>query len=612
MSEIAAATSISPEDRPERPRKLQTQTPPPGLSAQPFCSHCRATQTPLWRRNPDDSASVLCNACGLFLKLKGMPRPLSLKTDVPRTRKRQKACEKEHNAEGSTFKYKKKQPKLESSADPDNDDNDRDGDADSDRLDTKINLDGSPNENSSLKRPDSPKRQAMPKDYDYTAPYMIKRPRKSKYDITEMAPPKSILETLGIEPIPGGQGKLDSQSISKLVGGIAPLNNSQLQNAHAQVQQNEQLGQLGQQEQYEHNEDHDPDQYDEARHLHNSSTSQHDEPQDSHRLTSHPLTIDDVSGSGSHKSLAPFVNHYSSINPASSLATQAAQVPYQSEVSEQVTSRPMLQSHTSSPIIPYQAHTHSRPMSQSLSAILNSHHKSASASNNSYEPVDQLRLLKAQVQELERAYEGALDKLDRCDKCENDHNHDDVKDTSTESSSEGIQCDDSSTHNTAEEAPRRSERSERRNKSKSKSMNNNLSCEDSEQYENIRFKRTEKRIKRLCASDRTGLRMCTWHDAHHSPPLYPPRGAPPGIMSCGCTFDQTLFEETLSRHGVGSIQPGDVTRLDVKMRDNLLGLLEWQYGYVDGDLDKDPSTGALTDLEELGLSSERDTPLRMQ
>lgn len=72
-----------------------------------------------------------------------MPRPLSLKTDVPRTRKRQKACEKEHNAEGSTFKYKKKQPKLESSADPDNDDNDRDGDADSDRLDTKINLDGS-------------------------------------------------------------------------------------------------------------------------------------------------------------------------------------------------------------------------------------------------------------------------------------------------------------------------------------------------------------------------------------------------------------------------------------------------------------------------------------
>ena len=48
------------------------------------------------------------------------------------------------------------------------------------------------------------------------------------------------------------------------------------------------------------------------------------------------------------------------------------------------------------------------------------------------------------------------------------------------------------------------------------------------------------------------------------------------------------------------------------MRDQLLQLLEWQYGYVDGDLDKNPTTGSLMDVEELGLSSERDTPHKLQ
>lgn len=34
--------------------------------------------------------SVLCNACGLFLKLHGRPRPISLKTDVIKSRNRVK------------------------------------------------------------------------------------------------------------------------------------------------------------------------------------------------------------------------------------------------------------------------------------------------------------------------------------------------------------------------------------------------------------------------------------------------------------------------------------------------------------------------------------------
>ena len=33
---------------------------------------------------------MLCNACGLFLKLHGRPRPISLKTDVIKSRNRVK------------------------------------------------------------------------------------------------------------------------------------------------------------------------------------------------------------------------------------------------------------------------------------------------------------------------------------------------------------------------------------------------------------------------------------------------------------------------------------------------------------------------------------------
>ncbi|GAA5932066.1 uncharacterized protein JCM15063_001113 [Sporobolomyces koalae] len=39
----------------------------------PICSHCGSITTPLWRRGPDDE--LLCNACGLYLKLHSKPRP---------------------------------------------------------------------------------------------------------------------------------------------------------------------------------------------------------------------------------------------------------------------------------------------------------------------------------------------------------------------------------------------------------------------------------------------------------------------------------------------------------------------------------------------------------
>jgi GATA-binding protein len=51
-----------------------------------ICTNCHTTNTPLWRRDPE--GHPLCNACGLFFKLHGVVRPLSLKTDVIKKRNR--------------------------------------------------------------------------------------------------------------------------------------------------------------------------------------------------------------------------------------------------------------------------------------------------------------------------------------------------------------------------------------------------------------------------------------------------------------------------------------------------------------------------------------------
>ncbi|KAL2314221.1 Transcription factor gaf1 [Schizosaccharomyces pombe] len=52
----------------------------------PTCTNCQTRTTPLWRRSPD--GQPLCNACGLFMKINGVVRPLSLKTDVIKKRNR--------------------------------------------------------------------------------------------------------------------------------------------------------------------------------------------------------------------------------------------------------------------------------------------------------------------------------------------------------------------------------------------------------------------------------------------------------------------------------------------------------------------------------------------
>lgn len=71
----------------------------------PICKNCKTQTTPLWRR--DQSGQVLCNACGLFLKLHGRPRPISLKSDVIKSRNRVK-----HNNNGNGSKSSPNTPEL--------------------------------------------------------------------------------------------------------------------------------------------------------------------------------------------------------------------------------------------------------------------------------------------------------------------------------------------------------------------------------------------------------------------------------------------------------------------------------------------------------------------
>ncbi|KAH8119342.1 hypothetical protein DFH11DRAFT_1502059 [Phellopilus nigrolimitatus] len=72
------------------------------------CTNCQTRNTPLWRRDPE--GQPLCNACGLFYKLHGVTRPLSLKTDVIKKRNRASG------ALNSTRKSTPALPKIASSS----------------------------------------------------------------------------------------------------------------------------------------------------------------------------------------------------------------------------------------------------------------------------------------------------------------------------------------------------------------------------------------------------------------------------------------------------------------------------------------------------------------
>ncbi|CAI4210708.1 unnamed protein product [Parascedosporium putredinis] len=67
------------------------------------CQNCATTITPLWRR--DESGHTICNACGLYYKLHGVHRPVTMKKPTIKRRKRVIAAQDDTDSvemEGST------------------------------------------------------------------------------------------------------------------------------------------------------------------------------------------------------------------------------------------------------------------------------------------------------------------------------------------------------------------------------------------------------------------------------------------------------------------------------------------------------------------------------
>src|SRR5690606_29864826 len=81
-----SSTEPSRPPTPDAQKSGGAASGPSGNGMPTTCTNCYTQTTPLWRRNPN--GEPLCNACGLFLKLHGVVRPLSLKTDVIKKRNR--------------------------------------------------------------------------------------------------------------------------------------------------------------------------------------------------------------------------------------------------------------------------------------------------------------------------------------------------------------------------------------------------------------------------------------------------------------------------------------------------------------------------------------------
>ncbi|KAM9296562.1 transcription factor GATA-5 [Gastrophryne carolinensis] len=64
------------------------------------CTNCHTTTTTLWRRNSD--GEPVCNACGLYMKLHGVPRPPTMKKEIIQTRKRKPKNMKGKTSTGSS------------------------------------------------------------------------------------------------------------------------------------------------------------------------------------------------------------------------------------------------------------------------------------------------------------------------------------------------------------------------------------------------------------------------------------------------------------------------------------------------------------------------------
>lgn len=77
-------------------KRLQSTSRRAGLC----CTNCHTSTTTLWRRNAE--GEPVCNACGLYMKLHGVPRPLAMKKESIQTRKRKPKMPKNKTGGSST------------------------------------------------------------------------------------------------------------------------------------------------------------------------------------------------------------------------------------------------------------------------------------------------------------------------------------------------------------------------------------------------------------------------------------------------------------------------------------------------------------------------------
>lgn len=73
LSPASSSYVLPPQSKSKPPRRGNADHEPPKKS----CFHCHVTSTPLWRRDPS-TQKPLCNACGLYLQQRNKLRPQAL------------------------------------------------------------------------------------------------------------------------------------------------------------------------------------------------------------------------------------------------------------------------------------------------------------------------------------------------------------------------------------------------------------------------------------------------------------------------------------------------------------------------------------------------------